>query len=192
MQNYVNAKFRILQNQTEKEAFIFWNDDPIIAQEIAKRNPRATCYPFSKDYKPGLKGYTKNNQVIIETSNGTFTMEQGSLSLSGTHNLYNSLAAGIAAKLLAIPDEKIRKSLSDFAGVEHRLEKVLCVHGVEFINDSKATNVNSCWYALQSMKTKIVLILGQGIFDLIRMQIYITRPDGFVGILHVFFLLEYT
>lgn len=160
MQNYVDAKFRIIQNQTEKDAFIFWNDDPVIAREIAKRAPKATLYPFSADYTPGLKGYTKDNNVVVETSNGTFTMEQDLLALTGTHNLYNSLASGIAAMIVDIQNEKIRESLSDFAGVEHRLEKVLRIRGVEYINDSKATNVNSCWYALQSMNTKVVLILG--------------------------------
>jgi UDP-N-acetylmuramoylalanine--D-glutamate ligase len=160
MQNYINAKFRIIQNQTEQDAFIFWNDDPVIAREIAKRTPEATLYPFSAEFKPGVKGYTINNNVMIETSNGTFTMEQDILALTGKHNLYNSLAAGIAARILDIQDEKIRESLSDFAGVEHRLEKVLRIRGVDYINDSKATNVNSCWYALQSIETKIVLILG--------------------------------
>ena len=87
-------------------------------------------------------------------------MEQDLLALEGTHNLYNSLASGIAAKLLDISDENLRHSLSDFQGVEHRLEKVAKVRGIQFINDSKATNVNSCWYALKSMKTKVVLILG--------------------------------
>lgn len=160
MQNYVDAKFRILQNQTEKDAFIFWNNDPIIAREVEKRRPKATLYPFSESYDPGVKGYTKNNNIMIETSNGTFSMEQELLALTGTHNLYNSLAAGIATHILEIQNEKIRASLSDFTGVEHRLEKVLKIRGVEYINDSKATNVNSCWYALQSINTKIVLILG--------------------------------
>ena len=118
MQNYINAKFRITQNQTSEDAFIFWNDDPII------------------------------------------NMEQEQLALTGQHNLYNSLAAGISANLAGITKEDIRKALSDFQGVEHRLEKVARVRGIDFINDSKATNVNSCWYALQSMTTKTVLILG--------------------------------
>ena len=160
MQNYVDAKFRIIQNQTPDDAFIFWNDDPIIAREIAKRHPEATLYPFAETHENGVKGYTENNQVVIETANGTFTMEQDLLALTGTHNLYNSLASGIASKIVDIHDEKIRASLSDFTGVEHRLEKVLRVRGVDYINDSKATNVNSCWYALQSMTTPVVLILG--------------------------------
>lgn len=160
MQNYIDAKFRILQNQTAKDAFIYWNDDPIIAREIAKRHPEATLYPFAETHEAETKGYTENNKIIIETPNGTFTMDQDLLALTGTHNLYNSLASGIASKVVDIQDEKIRASLSDFTGVEHRLEKVARVRGVDYINDSKATNVNSCWYALQSMTTKLVLILG--------------------------------
>ncbi len=161
MQNYVDSKMRILQNQTAKEAFIYWNDDPIVSEEIRKRNPSVTLYPFSKDRKAGVKAYTENTQIIINTSNNnTFTMEEDLVALTGMHNLYNSLAAGIASKLLDIKNEDIRRSLSDFKGVEHRLEKVARVRGVEYINDSKATNVNSCWYALQSMRSRVVLILG--------------------------------
>ncbi|MCC8143370.1 MAG: UDP-N-acetylmuramoyl-L-alanine--D-glutamate ligase [Tannerellaceae bacterium] len=160
MQKYVDAKFRILQNQTEKDTFIFWNDDPIIAHEVAKRNPKATLYPFALEKKPGVKGYVKDKQIIIETEKGTFTMDQDLLALTGTHNTYNSLASGIAAKVMDIQDENIRESLSDFAGVEHRLEIVARVRGVDYVNDSKATNMNSCWYALQSMNTRVVLILG--------------------------------
>lgn len=160
MQNYIDAKFRILQNQTAKDAFIYWNDDPIIAREIAKRHPEATLYSFAETHETGTKGYTENDKIIIETPNGTFTMDQDLLALTGTHNLYNSLASGIASKVVDIQNEKIRASLSDFTGVEHRLEKVARVRGVDYINDSKATNVNSCWYALQSMTTKLVLILG--------------------------------
>lgn len=160
MQNYIDAKFRILQNQTKADTFIFWNDDPILTREIAKRHPAATCYPFAQTHEPGVKGYTENGKIIIETSNGTFTMDQDLLALTGTHNLYNSLAAGIAAKVINIQDDRIRASLSDFSGVAHRLERVTRVRGVDYVNDSKATNVNSCWYALQSMTTKVVLILG--------------------------------
>ena len=160
MQNYVDSKLRILQNQTANDAFIYWNDDPIISNEIIKRNPQMQLFPFSEEKKNGIKAYTENKQIIIETPKGIFTMEEELLALTGTHNLYNSLASGIAAKLMDIKNEDIRKSLCDFKGVEHRLEKVARVRGVEYINDSKATNVNSCWYALQSMTTKTVLILG--------------------------------
>ncbi|MDR2140057.1 MAG: UDP-N-acetylmuramoyl-L-alanine--D-glutamate ligase [Tannerella sp.] len=160
LQNYVDAKFRIIQNQTEQDAFIFWNDDPVIARELSRRRPQAALYPFSDCCHPSLKGYVSEGKIMIETLNGTFDMERNSLSLKGVHNLYNSMAAGIAARILDIRNEKIRASLSDFTGVEHRLETVVRIRGVDYINDSKATNVNSCWYALQSIHTKLVLILG--------------------------------
>jgi UDP-N-acetylmuramoylalanine--D-glutamate ligase len=160
MQNYVNSKWRILQNQTENDAFIYWNDDPIVHQKLKKQKPAVALYAFAEKKEDGVKAYTENNKIIIETFNEKFTMEEELVALTGTHNLYNSLAAGIAAKLLDIKDDVIRLSLSDFKGVEHRFEKVARVRGVEYINDSKATNVNSTWYALQSMKTPTVLILG--------------------------------
>ncbi|OAV71691.1 UDP-N-acetylmuramoylalanine--D-glutamate ligase [Bacteroidales bacterium Barb6] len=160
MQNYTDSKFRILQNQTNADAFIFWNDDPVIAREIALHPPQAALYPFSAIHKPDVKGYTENNHLIIDTPDSRFEMEQSRLSLAGTHNIYNSLAAALAAKVTGVPDDVIRAALSDFTGVPHRLEKVARVRGTEYINDSKATNVNSCWYALESMQTKVVLILG--------------------------------
>jgi len=160
MQNYVDAKMRILQNQTAKDAFIFWNDDLWIRKEIEKRRPEVTLYPFARQAEKDVIAYTKDKQLIIETPKGIFTMEEELIALTGEHNLYNSMAAGIAAKLTDIKNDDIRQSLSNFQGVEHRLEKVARVRGVEYINDSKATNVNSTWYALQSMKTPVVLILG--------------------------------
>ena len=159
MQKYVDAKFRITQNQTPEDAFIFWNDDPIIKRELDKHGLRAHLYPFSAVKEDGAIAYVEDGEVEINEPIA-FNMEQEKLALQGTHNLYNSLAAGISANLAGIEKEYIRRALSDFKGVEHRLEKVATVRGVEFINDSKATNVNSCWYALQSMKTKTVLILG--------------------------------
>jgi UDP-N-acetylmuramoylalanine--D-glutamate ligase len=161
MQNYVNSKLRIIQNQTVADAFIFWNDDPVVRKEVAALRPAVTLYPFSQQKAENVIAYTENKQIIIEPFNkNIFTMEEELVALTGTHNLYNSLAAGIAAKLLDIKNDDIRRSLSDFKGVEHRLEKVAKVRGVEYVNDSKATNVNSSWYALQSMKTPVVLILG--------------------------------
>ena len=159
MQNYVDAKFRITQNQTPDDAFVFWNDDPIIKRELAKHGLKAHLYPFSAVKEEGAIAYVEDGEVEINAPIA-FNMEQEELALRGTHNLYNSLAAGISANLAGIKKEYIRKALSDFKGVEHRLEKVCDVRGVHFINDSKATNVNSCWYALQSMTTKTVLILG--------------------------------
>ena len=160
MQNYIDAKVRIIRKQTAAEAFSYWNDDPIIRREVERLKPQATLYPFAQTHEPGVKAYVENNQIIVESRKGDFTMDEDLLALTGTHNLYNSLAASISAKVMDIRDEKIRESLMDFTGVEHRLEKVARVRGVDYINDSKATNVNSCWYALQSMKTPVVLILG--------------------------------
>lgn len=159
MQNYVNAKFRIIQNQTDEDAFVFWNDDPIIREELKKYGIHARLYPFSSIKEEGVKAYAEDNKVYF-TEPVAFNMEQEELALNGTHNLYNSLAAGISANLAGIRKESIRTALSDFKGVPHRLEKVARVRGVEFINDSKATNVNSCWYALQSMRAPTVLIIG--------------------------------
>ncbi len=159
MQNYVDAKFRILQNQTEEDAFIFWNDDPIIQKELSKYGIHGHYYPFSEQKDTDTAAYLEGKQVHF-TQPIAFNMEQEELALTGTHNLFNSMAAGISANLAGIRKECIREALSDFEGVEHRLEKVCRVRGVDYINDSKATNVNSCWYALQSMKTKTILILG--------------------------------
>ncbi|QIK59029.1 UDP-N-acetylmuramoyl-L-alanine--D-glutamate ligase [Dysgonomonas sp. HDW5A] len=159
-QKYVDAKMRITQNQTAEDAFIYWAEDPVVSKEVSKKQPKARLFTFSEHKADGVSAYADNDQIVINTSKSVFTMEQDLLALTGTHNLYNSLASAIAAKLLDIKDEKIRQSLSDFKGVVHRLEKVASVKGIQFINDSKATNVNSCWYALKSMKTKVVLILG--------------------------------
>ena len=159
MQNYVDAKFRILQNQTNEDAFIFWNDDPIIQKELSKYGIHGHFYPFSARKEKEVAAYLENEQIHF-TQPISFNMEQEELALTGTHNLFNSMAAGISANLAGIRNECIREALSDFEGVEHRLEKVCRVRGVDYINDSKATNVNSCWYALQSMKTKTILILG--------------------------------
>lgn len=159
MQNYIDAKFRIIQNQTEEDAFVFWNDDPIIQNELKKYGLKAQLYPFAEAKKVGLGAYTENDEVYF-TRPIAFNMEQEELALPGKHNLYNSLAAGISANIAGIKKETIRKALSSFKGVEHRLEKVTRIKGVDYINDSKATNVNSCWYALQSMTAPTILILG--------------------------------
>ena len=159
MQDYVDAKMRILQNQTTDDAFIYWEEDPIIKRELEKYDIKAIQYPFSQLKKNGVIGYIEEGQYKIEKPT-PFNMEQEELSLTGRHNVYNSLAAGIASKIAGIKNEVIRKCLSDFPGVEHRLEKVTRVGGVEYINDSKATNVDACWYALESMKGDTILILG--------------------------------
>ncbi|MCO6024504.1 UDP-N-acetylmuramoyl-L-alanine--D-glutamate ligase [Prevotella cerevisiae] len=158
-ENYAAAKMRITQNQTKDDHFIYWNDDPVIARELKKYDIKAIQCPFSELKEKGSIGYIEDGQYHLEYPT-PFNMEQEELSLTGKHNIYNSLAAGLASNITGIKKEVIRKSLSDFPGVPHRLEKVCKVGGVEYINDSKATNVDACWYALESMKTPTILILG--------------------------------
>jgi UDP-N-acetylmuramoylalanine--D-glutamate ligase len=141
-QNYVDAKFRITQNQTKDDAFIYWAEDPVISREMEKLKLGATLYPF---------GFELPSPLPVGVDE---------LALRGKHNQLNSMAATIAARVVGIHNEVIRESLTTFAGVEHRLQYVATVRGVRYINDSKATNVNSCWYALESMNTPTVLILG--------------------------------
>lgn len=159
MHKYSAAKMRILQNQEPEDAFIYWADDPIIREEIARYGIRAQRCPFSILSKNGMIGYIEKGTYTIEKPT-PFNMEQESLSLHGKHNMYNSLAAGIATRLAGVSDRNLRESLADFQGVEHRLERVATVGGVQYINDSKATNVDACWYALESMTTPTVLIIG--------------------------------
>ena len=155
-QNYVNAKFRITQNQTKDAAFIYWSGDPVIDREIQKMSLGATLYPFGKE---GNAAYIRGNDLVVEATD-TLTMPYREIAIQGKHNQLNSMAASIAAQVLNIKNEVIREALKQFAGVEHRLQYVATVKGVRFINDSKATNVNSCWYALEAMTTPTVLILG--------------------------------
>lgn len=159
-QNYIDSKFRITQNQTEEDAFIFWENDPVIKSELIKRNIHSTMYPFAVERNEKTKAFIEQDELIIKTLKTLFTMPTSELALKGIHNTYNSMAAGLAASIVNVRKESIRQSLQDFQGVEHRLEYVATVKNVRFINDSKATNVNSCWYALQSMKTPVILILG--------------------------------
>lgn len=161
MENYVNAKFRILQNMTPADAFIFWKDDPVVSAQLKKITTEATLYPFTDHDEESCAAYIDaENNMIINTPATSLTMPRADLALNGIHNLYNSMAAGLSACLLDIRKDDIRAALSDFSGVEHRLEPAGTVDGVEWINDSKATNVNSCWYALDSMTKPTVLILG--------------------------------
>lgn len=159
-QNYVNAKMRITQNQTENDVFIYWQDDPSINQELTKHTIKAKLYPFSMKKKDNTKSFVDKNNLIINTEETDMSINIDNLAIKGTHNVYNSMAAALSASVMNIKKEQIRNSLADFEGVEHRLEPVAKVRNVMFINDSKATNVNSCWYALESMKTPVVLILG--------------------------------
>lgn len=159
-QHYVDAKFRITRNQTSSDAFIYWSEDPVIDREIARIHPQATLYPFGS--KEQNVAYTDGSQLVVaaRTNHPPLCVPMGELRLKGKHNQYNSMAAGLAAQILNIHNDVIRESLQQFAGVDHRLQYVATVKGVRYVNDSKATNVNSCWYALESMTTPTVLILG--------------------------------
>ncbi len=159
-QNYIDSKFRITQNQSEQDAFIFWADDPIIKKVLETKTINATIYPFALDKNEKTKAFVENEQLVINVLNDITTLPTDQLAIKGLHNTFNSMAAGLVASLLNVKKDNIRQSLSDFQGVEHRLEYVATIRDVRYINDSKATNVNSCWYALQSMQTPVVLILG--------------------------------
>lgn len=203
MQNYINSKLRIVQNQTSKDHLIYWNEDPIVTKEIARRlnepkggedytgtnnehpelvdNNGKLIFPFAGHIEPlkvdlipftgkSLKdmgghpltpgAYIKDGQMVVDLVDQMIDIDLDELPLPGPHNLYNTMAATISASLTGLKKEEIRKALKSFKGVEHRLEKCGVIDGVEYINDSKATNVNSCWYALMSMKNPTVLILG--------------------------------
>lgn len=161
MENYVAAKFRILQNQTEEDYFIYWQDDPVVTAQIAGMQLEAMQLPFSEMRQEGTSAWVDDNNIIhFHTPMDVFEIPRDRLSLPGLHNLYNSMAAGLSASLMNVPEDRIVKSLADFEAVEHRLEYVDTVDGVKYINDSKATNVNSTWYALESMTQPTVLILG--------------------------------
>lgn len=159
-QNYIDSKMRIIQNMTENDTFIYWNEDPIVTKEIAKYDIKAQMKPFSIQTVENMAAYLENEKLVINLTNNYIDMDINKLALKGQHNTYNSMAAGIAAGVEGIKKDTIRKAFSEFSGVEHRLEPVAKVRSVLFINDSKATNVNSCWYALQCMQTPVVLILG--------------------------------
>lgn len=160
MENYVAAKFRILQNQGPDDYFIYWQDDPIVKAQIRHTQTEAMRLPFSATKEEGSRAWVEDGIIHFETPMEVWDIPRDKLSLPGLHNLYNSMAAGLSASLLNIKKDTIRKALEDFEAVEHRLEYVATVNGVRYINDSKATNVDSCWYALESMTTPTVLILG--------------------------------
>lgn len=163
MQNYINAKFRILQNLTPRDAFIYWDDDPVITRQLEQVQTEAAIYPFGEKHLENAAAWVDgNDEMVLETPETSLEMPRAQLALRGIHNLFNSMAAGLSAALLDVRKEDIRRALSDFEGVEHRLERVETIDGARWINDSKATNVNSCWYALESMRPEksTILILG--------------------------------
>ena len=160
MQNYIDSKFRIAQNQTAQDIFIWCSDDPVLKLEMGKRKIAAKCVSFGLGQPPTEGAGVIDNNMIINWKQNIFTMSILDIALQGNHNTYNSMAAGISGMAVNIRNETIRESMADFKGVEHRLERFLKVHGIEFINDSKATNINSTWYALESMSQPTVWIVG--------------------------------
>jgi len=160
MENYVASKFRIAMNQGPEDYFVYCKDDPEIINHLEKQTIYSTTIPFTimEPLKQG--GFMANEQVNIQVNDEPVIVSMYDLALKGKHNLYNSMAAGIAGRTMDIRKEKIRESLTSFKSLEHRMEYVASVRGIDFINDSKATNVNSLWFALESMETPVVLIMG--------------------------------
>jgi len=179
MEDYADSKFRITQNQSSDDYFIYCADDPVIVEGMKKRDIKATCLPFSLGKIAGDGAGITDENIVINIHKKQFSMSILDLALQGKHNTYNSMAAAISGMVLDIRNERLRECLSDFQGVEHRLERFLKVHGIEFINDSKATNVNSTWYALESMTHPVVWIAGgvdkgndySMLFDLVREKV---------------------
>ena len=159
-ENYVASKFRILQNQTKYNQVIYCYDDEIVRKELENYDYKGVKHPFSIKTVTSNGGYINKENLIINTNNKLFKMKITELALQGKHNLYNSMASGIAGRVLDLKKEIIRESLTDFQNIEHRLEEVGKVHGITFVNDSKATNINSTWYALESYQDPVVWIVG--------------------------------
>lgn len=160
LENYIHSKFLITKEQTKADHFIYCADDALTMENIGNQTINANRLAFSILETEDMTAYIQNEQLIINLNNTKTHMFINDLALKGKHNLYNSMAAGIAARLVDISDEVIKESLTDFEGIEHRLEKVTKVRGVEYINDSKATNVNSTWYALECMSEPVIWIVG--------------------------------
>ena len=159
-ENYIKSKFRIIENQTQEDYFIYCIDDEVIVKHLELLTTNTNPLPFSMKQEVKKGGYIKNDQMMLKIQEERVTMSIYDFALKGKHNAYNTMAASIAATTLGIRKEKIREAVSNFHSLEHRMEFVATVRGVDFINDSKATNVNSTWYALESMQKKTVLILG--------------------------------
>ena len=159
-ERYADAKMRIAMNASKEDYFIFCEDDESLKEAMHRQPTAAITIPFSIKKQLPLGAYISNEQLIIKLNNNHFKMSIHELALQGKHNLYNTMASGIAGRILDLRKELIRESLSDFQNVEHRLERVATIHGIEFINDSKATNVNSTWYALESISKPTVWIVG--------------------------------
>ncbi|MFB0938029.1 MAG: UDP-N-acetylmuramoylalanine--D-glutamate ligase [Candidatus Azotimanducaceae bacterium] len=160
LENYIDSKFRITMNQTENDYLIYDADDEIILNWLKNNNTKAQLLPFSLEKTFEKGAHIEEDNIIINTNTDKLKMEITSLALQGKHNVKNSMAAAMTAQLLKVRKQTIRESLEDFEGAEHRLERVLKINGVEYINDSKATNVNATFYALDSMNSPTVWIVG--------------------------------
>ena len=159
-ENYVNSKFKIINNQKENDYFIYNDDDEIVTKNFDLLTTHTNPLPFSMKHEIKKGGYIKGDQMMLRIQEERVSMSIYDFALKGKHNNYNTMAACIAATTVGIRKEKIREAVKDFQSLEHRMEFVASVRGVEFINDSKATNVNSTWFALESMNKSTVLILG--------------------------------
>ncbi|MCM4169403.1 UDP-N-acetylmuramoylalanine--D-glutamate ligase [Arenibacter antarcticus] len=159
-EKYIASKFNITKNQTEEDYLIYDADDEVIVERLRTNPVRSKLLPFSIEKKLSEGAFIENGKIIIKIQNNTIEMSTETLALEGKHNLKNTMAASTAAKLISIRKDTIRRSIENFQGVEHRLEKVLKIHHVQYINDSKATNVNAAYYALDSMKSPTVWIVG--------------------------------
>ena len=159
-ENYINAKFKIIQNQTKDDFFIYCLDDPITAKYLKKLTIHSNPLPFTMKQEPQKGAFIKDGNMTVAVNDDKVTMSVDDFKIKGKHNQYNTMAAGIAAATLGIRKEKIREAVTTFESLEHRMEMVAMVKGVEYINDSKATNINSTWYALESMTRPTILILG--------------------------------
>ncbi|WP_370591071.1 UDP-N-acetylmuramoyl-L-alanine--D-glutamate ligase [Salegentibacter sp. BLCTC] len=160
LENYVFSKFRISENQTDEDFFIYDLDDEIITGWLEKNPVKAQKLPFSLQQKVENGSYIENQNIIVNIKNNQFNMPTTKLGLQGKHNTKNAMAAATVSQLLRIRKETIRESMESFQGVEHRLEKVLKINNVQYINDSKATNVNATFYALESMESETIWIVG--------------------------------
>lgn len=178
-ENYIDSKLRIAMNQTEEDYLIYFKEDEAIASKLKTSKIRSKLIPFSLTGEVETGAYANENELIIKLLGESFNMRIDELALQGKHNVANSMAAGLSAHLLKVRKDSLRKSLHNFEAVEHRLEKVLTIHGIHFINDSKATNVNSVYYALESMKTPTIWIVGgtdkgndySELFDLVKSKV---------------------
>ena len=179
MQNYINAKFRITQNMSADDCFIFCSDDEVTVGALQKIVVKAKQLPITQTEEVDEGAFLNDNIMVVHYGDSSYEMDINELQIEGRHNVYNSMAAALTGKIMNVNNSVIREALSSFTGVEHRLERVLSIKDVMYINDSKATNVNSTWYALESMKTPVVLILGgtdkgndySAIYDLVTRKV---------------------